>query len=242
MTLGGSVSIITLRTADRDRGRWCGCQRSWEVIMWNDLRKWLVVTSSCPLTLQAAERGPWQAVVVTCETCLLQSMIRTIVSGWNMLIIRMYCVSRPDDMFISVVWSSLRQSGKACHVCFMGRLGWGWLGWGWSGWQCVPLVTVRCTPRGMEGGVPTLGAHGCKQHAWQYNPTSKRQYPRLGSQSPWQKLRVGKLKQSRYEDQKSQVMDCRGRDECEYYRLMFMGPRQRFYWNGIKKKEMIKKQ
>ena len=108
MTLGGSMTIITLRAADRDRGKWCCCQRSWEVIMWSDCRKWLVVTSSCPPTLQVAERGSWQAVVVTCETCLLQSIIRTIVSGWHMLIIRMYCVSRPDDTFINVVWSSLR--------------------------------------------------------------------------------------------------------------------------------------
>ena len=55
MTLGGGRAIITLRVANRDRGRWCGCQRSWEVTMWNDHRKWLVVTSSCHLTLQTTE-------------------------------------------------------------------------------------------------------------------------------------------------------------------------------------------
>nr|CAN61514.1 hypothetical protein VITISV_037322 [Vitis vinifera] len=30
-------------------------------------------------------RGPWQAVVITCKTCLLQSMIRIIILGWLML-------------------------------------------------------------------------------------------------------------------------------------------------------------
>ena len=149
MPLGGVRTIITLGLADRNRGRWCGCQKPWEVTMWNDCRKWLVVTSSCLLTLQAVERGPWQTVVITCETCLLQSMIRTIVSGWHMLIIRMYCVSHPDDMFMSVVWSSLRWSGKACYVCFIGRSGWGWLGW-----QCVSCVTVRCVPRVLGGRGP----------------------------------------------------------------------------------------
>ena len=33
MIIGVSRSIITLRTAVRNHGRWCGCQRSWEVIM-----------------------------------------------------------------------------------------------------------------------------------------------------------------------------------------------------------------
>ena len=33
MIIGVSRSIITLRAAVRNHGRWCGCQRSWEVIM-----------------------------------------------------------------------------------------------------------------------------------------------------------------------------------------------------------------
>ncbi|RVW17492.1 Superoxide dismutase [Vitis vinifera] len=51
-------------------------------------------------------RGPWLVVVIACKTRLLQSMIRTIVSGWHMLIIRMYC-GDPDE----------GDSGdNACHV------------------------------------------------------------------------------------------------------------------------------
>ena len=33
MTIGVSRSIIALRTTVRNHGRWCGCQRSWTVIM-----------------------------------------------------------------------------------------------------------------------------------------------------------------------------------------------------------------
>ena len=40
-----------------------------------------------------AERGPWHAVVITCKTCLLQSMINHI---------RMAYVGRPDA-FVEVV-------------------------------------------------------------------------------------------------------------------------------------------
>ena len=71
--------------------------------MWNDRGKWLVVTSSCPFTLQVAERGSWQAVVITCKTCLPQSMIRAIISGWTMLVIRMLCGRRPD---VYALWVS----------------------------------------------------------------------------------------------------------------------------------------
>ena len=59
-------------------------------IMVGDRGKWLVVTSSCPFTLQVAERGLWQAVVITCKTCLFQSMIWTNVSKWPMLVVRMH--------------------------------------------------------------------------------------------------------------------------------------------------------
>ena len=95
---------------DRDHGRWCGCQGSWQVIVWNDRGKWLVVTSPCPFTLQVAKRGSWQAVVITCKTCLLQSMIRTIIFGWLMLVIRMY-LWKPSEcsMLTSVVWTFLRR-------------------------------------------------------------------------------------------------------------------------------------
>ena len=96
MTLGGGRAIITLRAADRDRGSCCDCQKSWEVIARSDL----LSLHSCPFTLQVAERGPWQAVVITCKTCLLQSMIWTNVSGWPMLVVRMH----------------LRKS-SGCYVC-----------------------------------------------------------------------------------------------------------------------------
>ena len=77
MTLGGDRAIITLRAADRDRGSCCDCQKSWEVIAGSDLPS----LHSCPFTLRVAECGPWQAVVITCKTCLLQSMIRTNIPG-----------------------------------------------------------------------------------------------------------------------------------------------------------------
>ena len=67
MPLGGGRAIITLRAADRDRGRLWDCQRSWEVIVGSDLPS----LHSCPFSLQVAECGPWQAVVITCKTCLL---------------------------------------------------------------------------------------------------------------------------------------------------------------------------
>ena len=67
MTLGGGRAIITLRAADRDHGSCYDCQKSWEVIVGSDL----LSLHSCPFTLQVAERGPWQAVVITCKTCLL---------------------------------------------------------------------------------------------------------------------------------------------------------------------------
>ena len=68
MTLGDSMVIATLPAAVRNRGRWRCCQRSWEVIMLNDHGKWLVVTSTCPFTLQVMGRGPWQVVVISCKT------------------------------------------------------------------------------------------------------------------------------------------------------------------------------
>ena len=43
MSLGGGRAIITLRAADRDRGRRRGCQRSWEVTF----RHFIPVLSLC---------------------------------------------------------------------------------------------------------------------------------------------------------------------------------------------------
>ena len=68
MTIGVSRSTIILRMAVRDHGRWCGCQRSWEVIMYNDRGKWLAIASSCLLTLQVTRCGPWLLVVIACKT------------------------------------------------------------------------------------------------------------------------------------------------------------------------------
>ena len=68
MTLGRGRAIITLRAVDRDRGSCCDCQKSWEVIVGSDLPS----LHSSPFTLQVVERGPWQAVVIMCKTCLHQ--------------------------------------------------------------------------------------------------------------------------------------------------------------------------
>ncbi|RVW59123.1 hypothetical protein CK203_105525 [Vitis vinifera] len=61
MTLGGGWAIITLWAADRNHGSCCDCQKSWEVIVGSDLSS----LHSCLFTLQVAERGSWQAVVIT---------------------------------------------------------------------------------------------------------------------------------------------------------------------------------
>ena len=76
-----------------------------------------------------------------------------------MLVIRTYCGA--DALMEAVRMSMLCKRcllfleavrmGKARHVCFVGRSG-----WGWPRWQCVSYVTVRCVPRVSEGGVPTI--------------------------------------------------------------------------------------
>ena len=89
--------------------------------MWSDRRKWLVVTSSCSLTLQVAERGSWLFVVITCKTCL------TSVNDPDHYI-RVDYVGHPDIswkpsgcfMLISVVWPSLRQAGYEGASCVSG--------------------------------------------------------------------------------------------------------------------------
>ena len=149
MTLGGSRAIITLRAADRDRGRWCSCQRSWEVIMWNDRRKWLVVTSSCPLTLQVAERGSWLIVVITCKTCL------TSVNDPDHYI-RVDYVGHPDVswkpsgyfMLISVVLTFL-EAGRIWGRVMCIRMG-------WSGWYACYVSLWGVWHVFSGGGVPTL--------------------------------------------------------------------------------------
>ena len=86
-----------------------------------DRVKWSWEVTCCHfiLSLHSAGggRGPWQAVVISCKTCSLQSMTRTIIFGWLMLVIRMY-LWKPSGCFmlISVVWTSLRQSGYEGRV------------------------------------------------------------------------------------------------------------------------------
>ena len=55
------------------------------------------------------------------------------------------------SMFISVVWTSLRQFGyEGCITCI-----WmGWSGWCLAGWECAPRVIRRCVPRVIRGRVP----------------------------------------------------------------------------------------
>ena len=119
MTLGGGRAIITLQAADRDHGSCCDCQKSWEVIIGSDLPS----LHSYHFTLQVAERGSWQAVVITYKTCLLQSMIWTNIPGQCMSVVRMRCGSHPDVMFVSVVCPSLRESGQEKRVtCTLGEI------------------------------------------------------------------------------------------------------------------------
>ena len=54
-----------------------------------------------------AERGPWQTVVITCKTCLLQSMIGANVSGWPMLVVRMH------------LWKSSECHAHECRVLLL---------------------------------------------------------------------------------------------------------------------------
>ena len=83
-------------------------------IVAGDHVKWSWEVTCCHfiLSLHSAGggRGPWKTVVITCKTCLLQSMIRTIIFGWLMLVIRMY-LWKPSEcsMLTSVVWTFLRR-------------------------------------------------------------------------------------------------------------------------------------
>ena len=118
MSFGGSRVITTLRAAVRNRGRWCGCQRSWEVIMLDDRGKWLVVTSTRPFTLRVMGCGPWLVVVIACKTRLLQSMVRTIISECHMLIIWMCCV-KPSGCYVykcRLIFLEAVRIWKARHV------------------------------------------------------------------------------------------------------------------------------
>ena len=78
---------------------------------------------SCLFTLQVAERGSWQVVGMTCKTCLLQSTIRTNISGYDTSVVRMRYDGRPDVMFSSVMCLSLRKVriGEAHHVSSWGN-------------------------------------------------------------------------------------------------------------------------
>ena len=123
--------------------------------MWNDRE---VNYCHFILSLHSAGggRGPWLVVVITCTTCLFQSMVRTIISGWHILIIWLCCV-KPSGCYVykcRLIFLEIVQMGKARHVCFIRRSGWGWLGW-----QCVPCVTVRCVSR-------VLGGRGPYTHLW----------------------------------------------------------------------------
>ena len=139
MTLGGGRAIITLRAVDRDRGRW-----SCEVIVGSDLSLYLVL-SLC----RWWNVGHGRLFVITCKTCLLQSMTRTIIFGWLMLVIRMY-LWKPSGciMLISVFWTSLRQSGYerrvTCNACHVSP----WGAWHvFSGWgvPTVPILHIHQT-------------------------------------------------------------------------------------------------
>ena len=117
--------------------------------MWNDRGKWLVVTSSCPLILQMARCGSWQAVVITCKTCFTSVNDPDIISGWPMLVIQMHCESRSDvyvykcrlnfleairiwgahhvypDEVIRMVFSQMRMCAtrhqEMCATCYQGE-------------------------------------------------------------------------------------------------------------------------
>ena len=64
--------------------------------------------------------------MMTCKTCLLQSMVRTNISGQYMSIVRMRCGGSLDVIFASVVCFSLRKSGqeKSGHVYSQGNPDW----------------------------------------------------------------------------------------------------------------------
>ena len=93
-------------------------------IVVGDHVKWSWEVTCCHFILSlhstSGRRGPWQAVVITCKTCLLQSMIRTIILGWLMLVIRMYLWNPSEcSMPTSVILTSLRRFGYEVKVVRM---------------------------------------------------------------------------------------------------------------------------
>ena len=63
--------------------------------MYNDRGKWLVVTSTCPFTLQVMGRGPWLVAVIACKTRF------TLVNDPDNYI-RMTYVDHPDVLCMAV--------------------------------------------------------------------------------------------------------------------------------------------
>ena len=129
MPLGGGRAIITLQAATkivrgaaavRDRG------------------KWLAVTSFLSLHSAVAECGPWQVVMMTCKTCLLQSMIRINISGYDMSVVRMWYLR----VSCASPWGS--PDRRSVPRVLLGK----------SGWVYVPHVIRKCVPRGTRGRGP----------------------------------------------------------------------------------------
>ena len=118
------------------------------MIVWSDRGKWLVVTSSCPFTLQVVERGPWQAVVITCETCLLHSQ-------WSGPLY-------PDGLCWSsgcIVEAVRMFYAYKCRLTFLeaGQI-WGrviCIRMGWSGWYACYVSLWGVWHVFSGGGVPT---------------------------------------------------------------------------------------
>ena len=78
-------------------------------------------------------------------------MTRTIISGWSMLVIRMYCESRPDVYAYKCRLPFLEavRIREARPVYLIGKSG-----WVSPGWECVSRVIRRCVPRVIRGRGP----------------------------------------------------------------------------------------
>ena len=137
MTLGGGRAIITLRTADRDRGRPRGCQRSWEVTCRHfipvlSLYKWRNVGHSRLLWWRArlAYFNQWFGQTYPDRICRSSGCDMTIVRMWYL---QVSCASpwgNPDR--------------RSAPRVLLGK----------SGWEYVPRVIRKCVPRGIRGRGP----------------------------------------------------------------------------------------
>ena len=132
MTLDGGRVIITLRAADRDRGRRCDCQRSWEVtchhfILVLSLCRWRNVGYGMLLWWRArlAYFSQWSGQTYPDSICRLSGCV---VSG-RVPLLEGVRIGEARHVYS---WGNPNESNPDENACHVGKSG-----WGSSGWECV---------------------------------------------------------------------------------------------------------